>query len=428
MDKFAGGLSHKYMFNKNSYLKSSLAATYSQDRTFADQLTHEMKLVPVGDIRNKKWDIVFNSYLNKRLSSRHVNRSGVTLTELIYNLDYKVSPDFGLDKPMEQIAKGDGRSTMLSAYTSSVIDINNNLSASIGLTAQYFTLYKNWTLEPRLALKWKFFPQHSLALAYGLHSRREKLDYYFIETEVKGEKKTNKYLDFSKAHHFGLTYDWNINSNLHLKVEPYYQHLYSIPVEEGTSFSIINHQQFYLDKILVNKGLGQNYGIDLTFEQYLNKGFYYMLTGSLFKSKYKGGDGIWRNTRLARGYIFNLLGGKEWMVGKQKQNMFSLNSRLFLHGGDRYTPLDEDKTHDLKEIEFDETRAYSKKFDPAINGDISPSYKINKRKLSHEFSIKVLNVGGYTGMHYYEYNENTNNIKKEKGVGLIPNISYKIQF
>ncbi len=259
------------MFNKNSYLKSSLAATYSQDRTFADQLTHEMKLVPVGDIRNKKWDIVFNSYLNKRLSSRHVNRSGVTLTELIYNLDYKVSPDFGLDKPMEQIAKGDGRSTMLSAYTSSVIDINNNLSASIGLTAQYFTLNKNWTLEPRLALKWKFFPQHSLALAYGLHSRREKLDYYFIETEVKGEKKTNKYLDFSKANHFGLTYDWNINSNLHFKVEPYYQHLYSIPVEEGTSFSIINHQQFYLDKILVNKGLGQNYGIDLTFEQYLNK-------------------------------------------------------------------------------------------------------------------------------------------------------------
>ena len=45
--------------------------------------------------------------------------------------------------------------------------------------------------------------------------------------------------------------------------------------------------------------------------------------------------------------------------------------------------------HDIK---FDETRAYSKKFDPSINGDISFSYRINKKKISHEFSIKMLNV------------------------------------
>lgn len=427
-DKAAGGLTHKYLINADTYIRSSLAATYSKDRTRADQMTEDDKLVHVGDIRNSKWDIVFNSYLNKKFNSNHINRTGITVTGLQYDLDYKISPNFGLDIPMEQISKGNGGSCVLSAYSSSVINLSNHLTTSLGITAQYFTLNKNWTVEPRAALKWSFNPKHALALAYGLHSRREKLDYYFVEQEANGKTESNRYLDFSKAHHFGLTYDWNINSYMHLKVEPYYQYLFRIPVEENSSFSIINHQSFYMDRILKNRGSGVNYGIDITLEQYMKNGFYYMITASLFKSKYKAGDNIWRNTRLDKNYLLNILAGKEWMVGRNKQNVLSLNGRIFFQGGDRYTPVDEGKSMIEHDIKFDETRAYSKKFDPSINGDISFSYRINKKKISHEFSIKMLNVGMRTGMHFYQYNEKTHKIKKKDGSGLIPNISYKIYF
>lgn len=427
-DKAAGGLTHKYLINADTYIRSSLAATYSKDRTRADQITEDDKLVHVGDIRNSKWDIVFNSYLNKKFNSNHINRTGITVTGLQYDLDYKISPNFGLDIPMEQISKGNGGSCVLSAYSSSVINLSNHLTTSLGITAQYFTLNKNWTVEPRAALKWSFNPKHALALAYGLHSRREKLDYYFVEQEANGKTESNRYLDFSKAHHFGLTYDWNINSYMHLKVEPYYQYLFRIPVEENSSFSIINHQSFYLDRILKNRGSGVNYGIDITLEQYMKNGFYYMITASLFKSKYKAGDNIWRNTRLDKNYLLNILAGKEWMVGRNKQNVLSLNGRIFFQGGDRYTPVDEGKSMIEHDIKFDETRAYSKKFDPSINGDISFSYRINKKKISHEFSIKMLNVGMRTGMHFYQYNEKTHKIEKKDGSGLIPNISYKIYF
>lgn len=427
-DKAAGGLTHKYLINADTYIRSSLAATYSKDRTRADQITEDDKLVHVGDIRNSKWDIVFNSYLNKKFNSNHINRTGITVTGLQYDLDYKISPNFGLDIPMEQISKGNGGSCVLSAYSSSVINLSNHLTTSLGITAQYFTLNKNWTVEPRAALKWSFNPKHALALAYGLHSRREKLDYYFVEQEANGKTESNRYLDFSKAHHFGLTYDWNINSYMHLKMEPYYQYLFRIPVEENSSFSIINHQSFYLDRILKNRGSGVNYGIDITLEQYMKNGFYYMITASLFKSKYKAGDNIWRNTRLDKNYLLNILAGKEWMVGHNKQNVLSLNGRIFFQGGDRYTPVDEGKSMIEHDIKFDETRAYSKKFDPSINGDISFSYRINKKKISHEFSIKMLNVGMRTGMHFYQYNEKTHKIEKKDGSGLIPNISYKIYF
>ena len=428
LDKAAAGVTHKYLINTDTYIRSSLAATYSQDHTIANQQTEDDRIVPVGDIRNSKWDVVFNSYLNKKFSPRHTNRTGITITELKYDLDYKVSPYLGLNKPMEQISKGSGESTVFSAYSSSVINLSNNLTTSLGVTGQYFTLNKNWSIEPRVALKWKINPAHSLAAAYGLHSRRERLDYYFVEQIINGKKESNRYLDFSKAHHFGFTYDWNINQSLHLKIEPYYQYLFHIPVEENSSFSIINYEEFYLDRILTNTGIAKNYGIDITLEQYMKNGFYYMITASLFKSKYRGGDRIWRNTRLDKSFLVNLLAGKEWMVGRLKQNVLSVNGRLFFQGGGRYTPVDEEKSQEEKDIVFDESKAYTKRFNPSINGDVSISFRINKKRVSHEFSLKILNVGMRTGMHFYQYNERTSVVEEKDGAGLIPNISYKIYF
>lgn len=428
MYKYIAGLSHKIVLNDNLYIKSSLAITYSKEKANTQQQTYDLQTIPVNYFESIKNEIVLNSYINKQFSSKHINRTGITLTGLTYKFNHQKSPDYGLDKPMRLIAVGTDDSFMLSAYSSSVIDLTSKLSASIGVSGQYFSLNGNITVEPRLALKWKFNANHSLAVSYGLHSKRERLAYHFIYSDTVGNNKLNKKLKFSKAHHIGLTYNWNISPDIHLKIEPYYQSLFKIPVEENTSFSVLNHQDYFMDRILTSNGKGKNYGIDITLERYLRQGYYYMSTLSLFKSKYRGGDRIWRPTRMDRNFIINLVGGKEWMVGKQKQNMINLNIRLSLQGGERYTPVDEVKSHAVNDIVLDETKAFSLRYRPCFTSDLSASYKINKIRMSHEFAIKLLNVTGYTGSHFYEYNEKYNAIKKVKGFGLIPNISYRIQF
>lgn len=54
------------------------------------------------------------------------------------------------------------------------------------------------------------------------------------------------------------------------------------------------------------------------------------------------------------------------MMGRNKQNILSVNAKLTLQGGDRYSPIDEEATlaHPDKEVQYDETRAYSKHFAP----------------------------------------------------------------
>ena len=426
LQKYAGGFNHKIFLDKGTYLKSSLAATYSQTKQDVTMLDHNKFNRQTVDIANGDWNIVLNSYINKKFNNRHTNRTGITVTGLLYDLDFNLSKQLiPIITPIENIVDGSGTSVMASAFSNSIFNITDKLTANIGATAQYFTLNNNWAIEPRVGLKYKINTNHTLSTAYGLHSRREKLDYYYVK--VKG-KSVNKDLEFAKANHFIFSYDWRISNNIHLRVEPYYQTLFDVPVEAGTPFSIINHDSYYLDKALVNNGKGRNYGVDLTLERYLDKGYYWMLTGSIFDSKYTGGDGIWRDTKYNRGYIINALAGKEWMVGKNDQNVFSANIRLSYQGGDRFTPIDMAASEAAHDIVFDETRPFSNQFPAALTSDITLSYKINKQKVAHEFAFKVLNIGGYTGQYGYMYNDKLKAVEKISIVAIVPNISYKIQF
>jgi hypothetical protein len=292
----------------------------------------------------------------------------------------------------------------------------------------YFRLTGKGTIEPRASIRWQATPKHAFSFAYGKHSRRENTDVYFMEIPTENGITSNKQLDFAKAHHFVASYDWSISEHLHLKVEPYFQYLYDVPVEEGTPVSIINYRNFWMMHHLVNDGKGKNYGIDFTLERYLNKGYYYLLTASLFESLYMGGDDVWRNTRLNRNYIFNVLGGKEWKMGKQKQNILSASLRFTLQGGERYIPVDVEASIATKTLVYDDSRAYEPQLSPEFIGHFTVAYKINRNKLSHEIALKMYNFTGNEEFGGYFYNYRDNRPEMYKGAVVIPNISYRIEF
>lgn len=427
LEKASGGITHKYNINNKTYIKTVLAGTYNGILQDVGQVDTLASYTQVVDISNKNWDIVLNSYINKKFSVKHVNRTGITVTGMIYDLDYNVTPNYGLNMPMENVANGSGNNFQVSAFSQSIFTISSKLSLSTGLNAQYFELNNNFNLEPRLSMKWNFNPKQSLSLAYGLNSRRERLDFYYVmdtTTNLPG----NKNLDLAKAHLVNLAYDWHISDVLHLKVEPYFQYLFDVPVESNTSFSVLNLEDYYLDKVLINSGEGKNYGIDVTFEHYLDKGSYYLFTGSVFKSEYKADDKIWRSTRFDRGYSLNGIWGKEWLAGRKKNNMFGLNIKLIYQGGERYTPIDKEFSETSHEIKLDDSKIFGEKYDPFISGDLTVSYRINRKKVSHEIALKGLNIGLYTGQSGHFYNEATNAIEKGNVMGALWDLCYKIRF
>ncbi len=424
----AGGLTHRYFFNENTLLKTTLAGTYSDQEAFQESFDRELNGSPFLDQYSRSTNLILTSSLNRKVSNRFTNKTGFTYTQMFYNMNLKLAPF--IEKPLDLISQGDGNTSLVSAYNSSSWGMSDRLSLNFGLYGQLLTLNNHWTLEPRAGLKYQANTKTSFALAYGMYSRMEKLDVYFVKTQSTGNESVNKDLDFTKAHHLMFSFAYKISNNTSLKVEPYVQFLYDVPVMRDSPFSVLNRSDFYIENTLVNTGRGRNVGVDITWERALSKGLYYMVTASLFDSRYRGGDGVWHNTRFNRKYVLNGLIGKEWMLGRNKQNILSVNLKMTLQGGERYAPIDVEATmaHPDKEVQHDETRAYSIQRSPMLIGNYTVSYRINKRRVSHEFAIKGINFTGAKEYIQHLYNIKTEKIEASEQKTGLTNISYKIEF
>ncbi len=80
--------------------------------------------------------------------------------------------------------------------------------------------------------------------------------------------------------------------------------------------------------------------LDIALEHYMSHGFFGQTNFTLYKSEYRGEDKVWRNQLYGRGFMFKILGGKEWMIGK---NVLNISAKYSIQGGMRYTPIDVDQ-------------------------------------------------------------------------------------
>jgi len=418
------GLTHRYFFaNGKTSLKTSVATTHSGNHIEEEFYDVAKERSPKTDLATRITHLVLTSALSHQFNSRHTNKTGLTFTHIRYDMTLDFTPFFG--QPLENFNRSEGNAGLLAAYSQSLIRVSDNLTLTAGLNTQRLTLTGKTAIEPRVGLKWQATPKSAFALGYGLHSRMEKPDVYFVRDSAG--HLANKNLDFTRSHHMMLSYTYKISDDMNLKAEPYFQSLYDVPVTETGSYSILNRKEFYMTRALVSKGKGRNYGVDFTFSKYLTRGMYYMLTASWFRSQYRTTDSNWYSTRYDRGYIVNGLAGKEWMLGR---DLLSINLKAGTMGGQRYTPIDEQATlaHPDKEVQNDETQMFSRQFLPMFVGDFSVSYTMNREKTAHTFSIKSVNATRQKEYVKHKYNLLTETIEPFYSTNSLFNVSYRIDF
>lgn len=415
------GVSHQYFINKKTFIKTILANTSNGIDFSIDELQKNGNFNPYSKVKSQFSNFILSSTINTKANAKYHSKSGFTITRMGYRLS--------LNQKGENIVDENGSQFLVSAYSNSTYNFSNQITLNFGLNSQLFTLNQHYTIEPRLGIKYQFKPNQTLSFGYGLHSRLEKLNYYFAKNSSIGNGAINKNLDFTKAHHLVLGYGVNFAENLYLKVESYYQYLFDVPVIKDSSFSFINlTNNWFFNQKLENTGKGKNYGIDISFDKYLNDGLYYSATASIFKSAYRGGDKIWRNTRFDRGYVFNFLIGKEWHLGSFKNRSFSANAQFSYQGGDWYSPTNPIQSSQEQSVVFDENNAFTKKLSPSFVMHLSFVYLINKKKNTQELALKILNAGQYAEFYDFQFNFKTQQVQQHREAIIIPNLSYKIEF
>ena len=434
------GVNHILKVSTESYIKTSLLFSKEgvQDEVYENVLTGDL----VRDPRlNFNSDLEKNSYkLNTQYKLKINNKNkfsvGIQFSIFEQNLNQSVLDEF--DERKTLVGFSDNIASLKTFLSWKYIP-TEKLSFVVGLHNTNILFNDKFTIEPRLAANYSLDSSSSLSFGFGVHSRMESIHNYFARVEVDNGAITTPNLDLGllKANHYVVGYDKYLSKDLRIKIEVYWQDLYDIPVENNSnsSYTTLNEGLELNYVTLVNEGTGNNYGVELTVERFLQRGFYFLFNTSLYQSKYMALDGVERNTRFNGNYIFNFIAGKEIArLGKNKNQIFAANIKTFFGGGRYFIPLLRDAEGDIavdveNELIFDLDKAYETKLDDLMNITFSLSYKWNKKNTTHELFLNIDNITNHQARlrEYYDVNE-PDGVAYEKQIGLLPNFLYRIYF
>ncbi|MDO5978494.1 TonB-dependent receptor [Flavivirga spongiicola] len=439
------GLNHRITIGKKSYLKTVVSVSgsgnnYTEDR-FIDKNTPDERIIKYTEADNKETRITMSSLFNSKLNNKITLRTGVLFENLklkSYLQDRDEQPDLNNDgdPDLYTFRDTDESLNLFQPYIQGRFRLSKKLTLNAGLHAQYSSLNSQFIIEPRGALNYKIAPKHNLSLGYGIHHQNIPLPILFLNEDVNGEPvQTNKNLDFTRSEHYVFGYDVKLAKSWRAKAEVYYQNITKAAVEpfpssyssltEGADFDF-NSNVFSLK----NEGKGYNQGVELTVEKFFSKGFYGLLTASFFESKYKGSDGIERNSPFNNGYVTNLLAGKEITVGKAKKNVLFFDTRFTISGGRYYTPVDLEASRQANFEILLEDQAFSKQYDDYMRWDLKIGFKMNskRKKQSHQFFVDMQNLSNRKNVFERRYNRLTNNVDQVDQIGFFPDVGYRFQF
>ena len=225
-----------------------------------------------------------------------------------------------------------------------------------------------------------------------------------------------------------MGYENSLNRNSKIKVEAYYFGMNNVPIALGfkNSYSILNEIESPEYYFLQNTGTGRNYGLEATYEKYLTKNYYMVVAGSIYKSLATGSDGIERSTRFDGGHTFSFTGGKEFH--RKPNRTVGINTRILWSGGFRDTPIDVNISRQAKTTIYDASQLNSIKLADYFRTDLRVYWKKNKPNFTRTWSLDIQNLTNTENESYSYFDVRTNAIIKKYQLGLIPVLSYKIEF
>lgn len=438
------GLKHQINLNKSTFLRTTLstnfsANTYIVDR-FLDKETQDERLIRYAQYDNSEDRHTVTTLLNSKINRKLTLRGGVVLENHVVKLKDKdrgrqADNDGDGDPDLVVLRNTDEQFMMLQSFFQTKYRLTKSLTINTGFHTQYSSLNGQTVLEPRLGASYKI-GKHLLSFGYGLHHQPVAYPIIFLNELVEDElMQTNRDLDFVKSNHFVAGYDIVFAKGWRAKAELYYQAISNAAVElNSSSYSTLTEGAdfgFSNDKVsLVNNGSGYNQGMEFTLEKFFSKGFYGLFTASFFESKYKGSDGIERNTPFNNQGVVNLLAGKEFKLDKNSKRILFFDTKFTYAGGRFYTPIDLENSQLMGyQVDVDE-EAYSLQNPDYFRWDLKFGMKFNSvhKKRSHRFYIDIQNVTNKENIFVRRYNRLTNRVNEVYQIGFFPDVGYKFQF
>lgn len=420
---YMGGINYQYFINNKSTLKAVMSYSGTQSH-YSSVETNSLANYVLTD-RELSVNDAFRSTVN--LTHKFNPKTNIQAGMIFSYLTYDILND-RIVNGTTLFDHGDkGNGNMIQSYIQGKYRINKKISSTFGLHSTYFSVNEDFVLEPRAGLSYKINRKHAINFGFGIHSRRMPLAQYFIDDGMD-DILSNQKLDLMQATHYVLGYDWRIIKNGRFRIEAYYQDINKVAVANDVSStaSYVNGELLYMN--LTDKGKAVNYGLELTFEKFFSNQYYFLLTTSLFEAKYRAMDNNWYDSFYNFNQTINLVGGKEFLVGKSKNNIIGTSAKILLNGGKRGTPVDVEMFNESGQVQILEKERNTLQSKDYFRLDVNAYYRINKPKMAHVFSLDIQNFTNRNNIDNQVFNVNTQMNENNYQLGLTPIFNYRIEF
>jgi hypothetical protein len=418
------GLSYKLPFKKGHF--STVLA-----------LTTESANVSKIELLSSVWKTTRDQlyrYPNLRLNATYVYKWNGSLTAKfginISQLSFELKDDRWDSKKIVNYLNESNSTYYLQQFGQIIKKWTPAIQTTIGLHAYQFELNQSKAIEPRMAISVENKSGGRFGVGIGWHSRIEPISTYLFKKYLPNGSffQPNKNIQPSQALHQVVSYDQRIGENTRLKVEAYIQNINQVPVDSLKTglFSLVNYTSGIPSQVLENAGKGINKGIELTLERFLADNFYYLVTASLFDSKFQNKDFVWRNTQFNNLFAGNILVGKDFKLAKQKS--LSVNVRYLLRGGNRFTPINLAESIKRNTTVSVPAKAFESQYPNFERYDFSLAYRINKLNHTWSFRLDLQNIFNTNNIIEERYDSNVKGLSYRFALPLIPIISSQLEF
>ena len=202
------------------------------------------------------------------------------------------------------------------------------LTLNFGARSDYFSYNENLNFSPRVAFTYQLSPLISIHGAAGLYFQN-------LPLQLLAQSGENKQLKDPEAIHYiaGITY--LLTESTQLTLEAYQKNYRRFPLDV-TQPALFPIDESYIENWgnLVDKGEALARGVELMLQKKLAQNFYGLASVAYFRSRYKGGDGIWRDRDFDNRLMFSVEGGFK------PNSKWEFSTRWIYAGGAPYTPMD----------------------------------------------------------------------------------------
>jgi hypothetical protein len=352
------GIVHTKVYNAKTHLRLAAAINTNNNYRKYDSLsvTNEAFMYKHNEYRDNR--LIMSATLDHSITDRLKIKTGLIGNLILYRFflkDVPLSNITDISENSNQFLSVDekGFTGTAQAFFQGSYDITPKLTLTGGFHAIELEMNYTGSVDPRFSLKYQEDANNVTSFAVGKYSQMLPLPAYFYQqhdTLSNGSVNTyytNKDLKFIYSNHFILSHQFTTTKKFKVSEELYYQDIHNVPIAADTSniYYFLNNMSDFPAFDVNSKGHGYNYGLDLGIEKMFSNDFYFLLTGSLYQSRYYAGNGKLYNTRLNGLYLFAVTAGKEFKIGS---GVLQIGGRYTINGGFRYSPYDPVKSGEAK--------------------------------------------------------------------------------